>query len=167
MTETEAKVNSEHLLGDYGNYEAGLRPIKLNHHESTSEELESESSPIPIEFCYAFYSAGALFGVMTSMGVISFLIHMNAQRIFARANFLDSVMCGILSTVTILLILFMGRSLILNIFRAYESRNIGNEFTTHSILSSLDSKIINGMVMGASIGLYLTWVLYLLYNRLR
>eukprot|EP00978_Attheya_sp_CCMP212_P027448 scaffold91900_cov59-Attheya_sp.AAC.9 len=106
---TDAKFDSESLLGDYDDYEAGLRPIKLNHHESTNEERESESSPMELwdivtavsiedssdeEYISdelrrliqnrtamsALYSS--LLGRMTSVGVMSFFIHMNAQRNF-------------------------------------------------------------------------------------
>eukprot|EP00978_Attheya_sp_CCMP212_P037133 scaffold173295_cov41-Attheya_sp.AAC.3 len=46
----DAKVDSECSLGDYDDYEGGLRPIQLIHHESTNEENESESSPMT-EIC--------------------------------------------------------------------------------------------------------------------
>eukprot|EP00978_Attheya_sp_CCMP212_P006467 scaffold14796_cov56-Attheya_sp.AAC.2 len=186
MMVMDAKVDSQCLLRDYDDNEAGLRQIKLNHHESTNEERASESSPmdylcdIVTAVCIedsseeyiildelrrliqnktamsAFYS-GALFGAMACIGVISFLIHMDAPRIFSNANLPGSMMyLDLLFAVTTLLILFVERTVILNIFRAlYESRNIRNEFTTDSIISFIDSRIITGMVLGVC----LTWVL--------
>mmetsp|Transcript_27939 Transcript_27939/g.50859 ORF Transcript_27939/g.50859 Transcript_27939/m.50859 type:complete len:224 (-) Transcript_27939:186-857(-) len=172
----DAKVDSECLLRDYENNEAGLRQIKLNHLESTYEERDSESSPM--DLCHivtavciedsseeyisdelrrliqnktamrVFY-AGALFGVIQGMGVVFIL----------DANFLGPTMWAqvvVLAWGTCsLLILFVERTLILNIFRAsYKRRNIGNEFITHSILSFVDFKIVTGMVVGVC----LNWV---------
>eukprot|EP00978_Attheya_sp_CCMP212_P033869 scaffold138951_cov55-Attheya_sp.AAC.1 len=174
----DAKVDSERLLRDYENNEAGLRQIKLNHLESTNEERDSESSPMYL--CHivtavyiedsseeyildelrrliqnktarsVFYS-GALFGVITGTGDLFIL----------NSIFLRSMMWAlpVVAWTTSLLILFVERTLIINIFRAlYSSRNIGNEFMTDSIISFVDSRIITGMAMGVC----LTWVIFFL-----
>jgi len=165
----DAKVDSECLLRDYENNEAGLRQIKLNHLESTYEERDSESSPMDLCHIVAavciedsseeyisdelrrliqnktamsvFYS-GALFGVMTGMGDL-FILY---------SYFLGSMMWWALPVVAwaaLLLILFVERTLILNIFRAsYASRNVGNEYMTDSIISFIEKRIISGMTMG-------------------
>eukprot|EP00550_Attheya_septentrionalis_P013114 CAMPEP_0198304244 /NCGR_PEP_ID=MMETSP1449-20131203/57294_1 /TAXON_ID=420275 /ORGANISM="Attheya septentrionalis, Strain CCMP2084" /LENGTH=180 /DNA_ID=CAMNT_0044006759 /DNA_START=92 /DNA_END=631 /DNA_ORIENTATION=- len=174
---TDAKVDFESLLGDYDGFEAGMRRIKLNHHKSTNEERASESSPM--ELCdivtavsiedssdeeyildelrrliqnrtaMSALCCSVLFGLMTSLGVMSFFINMNAQRNFLSIGFLGALLWALLLTVTMFLILFVERTLILNIFRAsYKRRNIGNEFITHSILSFVDFKIVTGMVVG-------------------
>jgi hypothetical protein len=176
----DAKVDSECLLRDYENNEAGLRQIKLNHLESTYEERDSESSPM--DLCHivtavciedsseeyisdelrrliqnktamrVFY-AGALFGVIQGMSDV-FILNANflGPTMWAQVVFLAWGICS-------LLILFVERTIILNIFRAsYASRNIGNEFMTDSIISFIDKRIISGMTMG----ICLTWVIFYL-----
>ena len=157
----------------------------MNHHESTKEERVSESSAMEVcdietaviledsseeELILdelrrliqnrttknAFYS-GVLFGLMTGLGAMLSLIYLRSQYVLLRAiAYMFWGLPGLL-TVTTMSITFTARTLLLNIFRAsYESRTLGNESITHSVVSFVDVKIVNGMVVGLS--LTLPWV---------